>query len=223
MKKLAYLLPAAMLFIASCGSSESNDEFFDDSNSLNDSHTNGEDDKDHFDEDAESFAEGKASTGEEYFFGVLAEVVEIDIKLREISELDEVDAELSAFEETMDECLELIDGARDAMELYTSEDWPLRSEFHDITEDWFDAVEGLVVDYLQDLADPMSRPDDSWTDDDYELYDEYAEAYKEYLEIDGEWVDYQFTFADANGFALSETETIDIDAMVDDEVENITE
>lgn len=211
MKKALFILPATMLFIASCDTSGSSD-------TLTGEYENGNGDKEHFDEDVMSFADGEATTGEDYFFGVLAEVVEVDIKLREIQELDEIDAELAIFDETMDECLTLIDDARDAMDLYTSENWPLRSEFHEITMDWFDAVEGLVVNYLQDLADPMSRPDETWTDEDLDLYEKYSEAYQDYLDIDGEWVEYQFTFADANGFELSETETIDIESMVEDEV-----
>ena len=208
MKKILFLIPATAMFLGSCGNSTVAED-----NALDAPL----DDKEAFDEAIVDFSGGQASTGEQYFFGVQAEVVEIDMKLREIDQLDETDAPVEEFNATLDACIELIAKTRKSLSLYTTKDWPKRQELHDLTIEWVDAVEGLVNNYLRDLEVPMSGPDDDWTDEQYELYDKYAEAQDAYYDVDSRWVDFQYTFAAANGFQLSE-ETIDMDALIEEDM-----
>jgi len=205
-KKLFLTLPVAMLMMISCGS---------DSNVLDERLEDAED----FDAAAASFSDGGATSGEQYFFGVLAEVVEVDVKLREIEKLDEADSEVAEFNRILDSAEFRIDNTREALKLYKDKDWPKRGELHDLTIEWLAAAEMLVQDHLRGLAEPMSRPDDTWTDDEIAAYDEYASAEEIYFDIDNRWVDFQFVFADANGFQLSTTETIDANALADEELE----
>ena len=208
MKKLFFILPATVMFLGSCGNTAAPED-----NALDAPL----DDKESFDDAIVDFSGGKASTGEQYFFGVQAEVVEIDMKLREIDELDAQDAPVEEFTTTLDACIELIAKTRKSLGLYTSKDWPKRQELHDLTIEWVDAVEGLVNDYLRDLAEPMSGPDDDWTDSQIEMYEKYAEAQDAYFEVDSRWVDFQYVFAEANGFQLSD-ETIDMDALIEEDM-----
>jgi hypothetical protein len=64
----------------------------------------------------------------------------------------------------------------------------------------------------------MSTPDDKWTKKENALYDKYLDAYEVYSEIDGRWVDFQYEYADANGFELSD-EGIDMDALIEEDME----
>ena len=88
MKKLFLILPLGLGLVSSCGNSGETEV-------NNDALNEVMEDQDDFVEATISFEEGGATTGEEYFFGVQAEVVEIDVKLREIDDLDEMDALLS--------------------------------------------------------------------------------------------------------------------------------
>ena len=205
-----YVIPAALIFLASCGGGTEN-------NALDDRL----EDKEDFDAAAVSFADGEATTGEQYFFGVLAEVVKVDVKVLEIDDLDEMDAELSIFNETLDSCLVLIKDTRKALDLYKDKSWPKREKLHDLTNEWLSTVENIVNTYLRPLAPAMAKADEEWTDADFDLYDKYVEALDVYDEVDGRWVDFQFEFAKANGFELSETETIDMDALVEEEMSNL--
>lgn len=163
-----------------------------------------------------SFSEGGATNGEEYFSGVLAEVVEVDVKFREVESLDEIDAAEEDITAVLDEAIEKIKSSRKSLDLYKNESWSKRQEMHDLTIEWFAVVEALINDYLYDLAEPMSRPDDTWTDEELLFYDDYATAYDEFLDVDGRWVDFQYVYAAANGFVISGT--IDEDAMVEEEM-----
>ncbi len=63
----------------------------------------------------------------------------------------------------------------------------------------------------------MSRADDTWTDEEYALYDAYADAYEnDYIDVDSRWVDFQYVYADANDFEISGT--IDEESMVEEEL-----
>lgn len=201
-----------MLLLGSCGESSSVD-----SDALNEMLTDSQD----IQEAALSFGEGGATNGEEYFSGILAEVVEVDVKLREITQLDEMDATEEEINHVLDTTLSKIEAGRAAINLYTSESWPKRAEFHALTVEWFAAVEGLVNEFLYDLAEPMSRPDDTWSDEELAFYDEYLVGYEAYLEIDSRWVDFQYDYAAANGFTISGT--IDEEAMVEEELSHDTE
>ena len=212
MKRVFYALPIAALLLASCaGSSEKEENVFDEAlNDLED-----------FNKAAKSFSEGGAETGREYFLGVQAEVIEVDVKLREVNKLDEKDASEEKIKSVLDTTLILIEDAKVAMDVYEEGQWPKQGELYELTMKWFDVVEMLVNDHLYALAEPMSRPDDTWTDEEIAKYDEYSEAYNKFYDIDNEWVDFQTVYADANGFTL--TGTIDEDAMVDEEVSKMDE
>lgn len=207
MKKSFLYLPLSLAFLASCGESQSN------SDALNQIMNDQED----FQEATVSFEDGGATNGEEYFFGVQAEVVEIDVKLREIDNLDEMDATEAEFKEHLDTMVIMIDACKKAMDLYKGKGWPKQDELQALTVEWVDAVKGLIDNHLRGLAAPMSIPDDQWTDANLEAYDAYAVAYEEYLEVDSRWVDFQYTYAAANGFQLS-SETIDMDALIEEDM-----
>ena len=204
MKKFLIAIPMAALFLASCGSNDTAlDEILED--------------KEDFDAAVNSFAEGNAKDGEEYFSGLLAEVIEVDVKYREVETLDEMDAPVEKINATLDSCLHIIKEAKVALNKYKNKDWPKRAEFHDLTLEWFAGIEGLVNDYLRPLAEPMSKPDEDWTDDEIELYEEMQDAYYDFLDVDERWVEFQHTYAAANGFQLG-TETIDVDALVEQDM-----
>ncbi|MCB9225373.1 MAG: hypothetical protein R2780_00465 [Crocinitomicaceae bacterium] len=209
MKKLFFVLPIASVMLVSCGESTAND-------ALDGALTESGD----IDAAVVSFADGGATDGEQYFSGVLAEVVEVDVKLREVKELDEMDATEEEIKTVLDDAIQMIKDARTAMDLYSDKSWPKRSELHDITLEWFAVVEALMNDYLYDLAEPMSRPDDTWTDEEIAFYEQYSEAYEGFYEVDERWVNFQHEYAAANGFELSGT--IDEESMVNEEVSNMS-
>ncbi|MFT5819704.1 MAG: hypothetical protein ACI8ZM_000929 [Crocinitomix sp.] len=165
---------------------------------------------------AAGFAEGLSTTGQGYFSGLLAEVIEVDVKFKEVERMDDMDAEVEQINETLDATLDKIDEGRAAIALYEDKTWPKRAEFHTLTEEWFDTVEELVNDYLYDLADQMSRADEDWTDEEWTYYNDYLEALDLYYEVDQRWVEFQYTYAEANDFEIGGT--IDEDAMVDDAI-----
>lgn len=206
MKKSFLMLPLGLAFLASCGNQPDNEAL----NQIMEDNTD-------FVEATVSFEEGGATNGEEYFFGVQAEVVEIDVKLREVENLDEMDATAEEFGIHYDTMLVMIEDCKIAMKQYEGKGWPKQDQLQALTIEWVDAVKGLVNDHLKALAAPMSIPDDQWKDKDLELYDEYLVAYEAYLEIDSRWVDFQYEFADANGFELSD-ETIDTDALIEEDM-----
>lgn len=204
MKRFLVAIPMAALFLASCGSNDT-------------SLTDALEDIDDFDNAATSFADGNAKTGEEYFSGLLAEVINVDVKYREMEELDQMDASEKEINAALDSCLLIMKDARKALNKYKSKDWPKRAEFHDLTLEWFDGIEGMVKKYARPLAGAMSKADDEWTDEEYALYEEWQEAYNDFLEVDARWVAFQHTYAAANGFSLS-SETIDVDALVEEDM-----
>lgn len=221
MKKVYLAGVAAMLVFASCSESGGNDSDTDSDYVDSDALDIRLEDSDDIERAAISFGQGGATNGEEYFSGLLAEVVEVDVKLREVTSLDNMDASEEEIMKVLDSTLSKVEKGRASIQLYTDKSWPKRAEFHDLTVEWFDAVDGLVNDYLYDLAEPMSRPDDSWTDEEYEFYEEYVVALKAYYEIDNRWVEFQYEYADANGFEISGT--IDEDSMVEEAISNDVE
>lgn len=207
MKKFYLAGLAAMLLLASCGESSSAD-----SDALDAPITDSED----VHEAAVSFREGGAYDGQSYFSGLLAEVIEADVKFREIQKLDEIDASEEEITNVLDSAKHQMGEARKALDLYANKDWPKRGEFHTLTLEWFDVVEGIMDDYLYELAEPMSRPDDTWSQEELDFYDEYVLAYDDYIDVDGRWVDFQYVYAAANGFEIGEL--IDEEAMVEEQV-----
>lgn len=210
MKKLLYVLPVSAMLLASCGGSTPSEG----EKPLEQPMTDLED----FDAAVGSFADGEAANGEDYFFGVLAEVIAVDVKFNEIDALDEMDAEETKFHDVIDSGLYLIDNAREALDLYKDKDWPKRQELHDLTLEWFAAIEGLFNNHLKALAGPMSKPDEDWTTKETKMFDAYLEALDGYYEVDSRWVDFQYEFAAANGFELSDENFIDVDALVEEDM-----
>lgn len=204
MKRLLLFVPVVAMMMASCGSSDTSlDEVLEDINDI--------------DNAANSFAEGNAKDGEEYFSGLLAEVIEVDVKYREMEELDMQDASEKEITAVLDSCLLSIKEAKKALNLYKDKDWPKRAEFHDLTLEWFAGIENMVKKYAKPLAAAMAKPDEDWTDDEYDLYDQWQEDYDEFLDLDNRWVEFQHEYAAANGFMLS-SETIDVDALVEEDM-----
>ena len=204
MKKFFLAIPMAALLLASCGSND-------------DSLEQVLDDLESFDNATNSFAEGNAKNGEEYFAGLLAVVIEVDVKYREMEELDNMDASEKEINATLDSCLMVIKESKKSLDKYKDKNWPKRAEFHDLTLEWFDGIEGMVKKYARPLAKAMSKPDEDWTDDEYAIYEEWQEAYNDFLEVDARWVAFQNEYAAANGFSLSD-ETIDVDALVEEDL-----
>ena len=206
MKKILIALPVLALLAGSCGGSDAE-------NNLENLLQNKED----FDKATVTFEDGGAESGEQYFFGVQAEVIEVDVKFREVELLDEEDAPASEINAALDSVKMIIKDAKRSMKLYNGKNWPLQDELNDITTQWFDGIQMLVDDYLRPLAPVFSKPDSDWSDDEVDLYTEYLDAYDEYLEIDEEWVNFQYEYAEANGFTFG-TETIDVDALVEEDL-----
>lgn len=215
MKKFLMVVPVAALFLASCGNGGSND--VEDLGYDEDALDQRLEDKEDFDNAANTFAHGGAKDGKEYFFGVLAEVIEVDVQIQKIRTLDEIDAPEADFNATLDSCLQFCANGRKSLELYKDRTWPKRKELHDLTLEWYDHIEGLVKDHLRALAEPMSRPDETWTEDELNAYGEYLDAREEYLEVDERWVNFQYEYVEANGFQLSD-ETIDVNALIEQDM-----
>lgn len=219
MKKIYLAGISAILIFASCNNQEADQEAL-----VGDGNSNNELVEDplnkqltttsNISEAFERFSEGGATNAAEYFTGIQSGVVEVDIKLREIVKLDEVDANKTQFYVVLDTILAKINRGRKAINLYTDKTWPLRAEFHAVTEEWYTAVEGLVTDFYRDLAEPMSRPDDTWSQEELDFYEEYIVAYDAYIDLDIRWVEFQYTYAKANGFEIQGS--IDSDSMVEE-------
>lgn len=205
MKKILIAIPALALFFTACGDGKENNL----ENLLQD--------KEDFDKATVTFEEGGAENGEQYFFGVQAEVIEVDVKFREVEILDEENASVEKINAALDSVLVIIKDAKKSMKQYNGKDWPLQDELNDVTEEWFDGIKMLVDDYLRPLAPAFAKADEDWTDDEIDLYTEYLDAYDEYLEVDEEWVNFQYEYADANGFTFG-AETIDVDALVEEDM-----
>lgn len=173
---------------------------------------------DDFSQASIDFAKGEATNGEEYFFGVLSAVIGIDVKFNAITVLDEIDAHPDEFITYLDTIIVLIEDCKAAMKLYEGKGWNNQEKLQALTIEWVDAVKTLVVDHLYGLVVPFSTPDEDWKKADTKLYDNYILALEYYYEVDTRWVDFQYEFAAANGFELS-TETIDVDALIEEEME----
>lgn len=169
--------------------------------------------QDDFEAASTSFHEGKAQTGEEFFAGLLAEIIIADVKYREMEEADNQDASEADITLLIDECLKAIEHLRQSLALYVPERWPRQQEFSDLSLEWVMGIEGMLNDFARPLAAAMAKPDEEWSDDEYALYEKWQAAYDVFLEVDARWVAFQHTFAEENDFTLSE-ETIDVGAMV---------
>jgi len=148
------------------------------------------------------FENGNANSAIAYFEGCLAGLVLVENDFYRFEDLDEVNAPLSEFTAASDRCLARIERTKNALKGYELETWPLREEMAIKTRNWLSIVKRLVTTYLIELSEPLSRSDDTWSDEDHDLYDRYAEEYEVYLVIDQDWVDFQYEFAEANDFEI---------------------
>ncbi len=203
MKKFLMTMPLALVMV-SCGGEA--DE------ALNENISSAED----MEAATVSFADGGAVDGQSYFSGLVAEVVAVDVKLKEIDKLDEADGTAEEINTVIDTALYQIEHARKALNVYKDKDWPQRKEFHELTLEWMSTVEMLFTDHISGLAEPMSRPYDTWSDKENDAYDAYAEAYELYIDVDNRWVDFQYVYASANNFEIGGT--IDEEAIANEEL-----
>lgn len=165
--------------------------------------------------DASTFAMGRAESGIVYFQGVLAGIVLADLDIRRFDALDEQNAPVADFVKNGESCLMHIAALRESMTFYTNAGWPLSAKFHELTIAWLDCVEGLVKNHYFKLGEAFSKADEDMTDEEWDLYEEFYLAQTIYFEVDQEWVDFQFEFAEANGFEIGFL--IDEDAMLETE------
>jgi hypothetical protein len=163
-----------------------------------------------------SFAEGSATNGNEYFNGLVAVVVAIDVKFGELDRLDEMDASEKKIYTCIVSTLKKIDEGRAAIELYRNKSWPKRAEFHVLTLEWFSTVENIVKRNIIPLAPAMSKPSKKMSNAESRQYDAYLAALETYYEVDGRWVDFQYEFAAVNDFEIEGT--IDEDALINEEL-----
>ncbi|MDG1913848.1 MAG: hypothetical protein P8I55_04560 [Crocinitomix sp.] len=133
---------------------------------------------------AASFGQGNATNAVRYYKGILAGLVHIDQLLASYVIMDEADAPVCAFIENIVQTLSIIKQTKESLKLYKSEDWILHNEMEGKTLDWLNSVEGLMDDYMVKLAEPLSRADETWSEDEYKFYDKYLEAYDKFLAID---------------------------------------
>jgi hypothetical protein len=163
-----------------------------------------------------SFGEGSATNGHTYFNGLVAIVVEVDVKFGEIERLDEMDASEEKIYASINLLLKKIEEGRAAIALYENKSWPKRAEFHVLTLEWFSTVETIVKTYLTTLTPAMARPSEKMSDAESTLYDTYLADLESYYEVDGRWVAFQYDFAAANGFTIEGT--FDEDALINKEL-----
>ncbi len=206
MKRFFLTIITVSAILASCSGEEGAPSLHENLNDVND-----------VEAAVQTFGEGRATTAQEYFAGVLAELIDVDVKFDEVTRLDAANAPEEDFVEILDEATVIIKDAREAMKLYDRKNWPKRKELQTLTLEWFDSMEGLIDNYLYDLVEPMSKPDKEWSKEDFDFYDEYRIALEKHFNVDAKWVDFQNEFAEANGFVFSEE--VDQDALVDDDLE----
>jgi hypothetical protein len=205
MKKIYLAGLIALLGVASCGDESKSD-------ALTSQLTDAEGIKDA----VVSFSEGGATNGNEYFNGLVAAVVAVDVKFGEIKRLDDMDASEDRIKAGVDSTLKKIEEGRAAIELYKDKSWPKRAEFHTLTLEWFATIENIVKTNLTPLTAAMAKPAEEITDAESDLYDAYIEAFDAYLEVDSRWVAFQYDYAAANGFTIEGT--IDEEAIMDEEL-----
>lgn len=206
MKKIFFLLVPGLLFSVSVFGQRNNDALDGSAN-----------DKEAYRNATMDFYHGKARTGEEYFFGILAAVVWIEVKWNGMEHLDSIDAKPEVFETHYDVMISMIEDCRMGMKQYEGRGWAKQKELQDLTVEWLNAMKVLVNDHLRPLAQAMSIKDKKWTDADHAAYDNYLEALEIYYEVDNRWVDFQYVYAKANRFELSD-QTIDLTPLMEEDI-----
>lgn len=147
-------------------------------------------------------------SAEDYYYEVLDGVLQVDEKLRYVQSLDEKDAGFDTIKAELDSMLIYVEEGRKTLDGYQSDHWPERDSLDALTEEWFGGVQFLVNEYFYKLAEPMSRPDDTWTEQDKFIYAAYEEAIYEFYDTDEKWVSFQEVYAAANGFELIDDDDV---------------
>lgn len=163
---------------------------------------------------SESFRQGRASDGQEFYAGLLAEIILVDVAYRTMEELDADDAPAEEIHAMIDKCLEYIHASKMAIASYDENRWPKQKTFNLLSFAWLEGIAGMLENYAKPLAEAMAKPDDDWTDEEYAIYESWQAAYDVFLEVDNNWVMFQHEYAEANGFTLNE-ETINVDALIE--------
>ncbi len=149
-----------------------------------------------------SFENGEAVTAKQYFRGCLAGLILVENDLNLYQEMDDLNAPLADFTETTVRCLNRIKRTEDALKKYESQTWPLRVRLEVKTLNWMSEVKLLINTYLIELSEPLSRPEDTWNEENYAQYYLYRQAYDRYLLVDEAWIEFQYEFAEANDFQI---------------------
>lgn len=208
MKNIIYIFLTVL--VASCNNADSNHD------ALNQTHMTSNDD---FHNAAVAFEDGGALDGYEFFVGVQAEVVEADVFFNEIDTLDKMNVDAARIVSNIDTIKVIAEHCKTAMNLYDDKNWPKRQELEDLTIEWLDVVVELCETYLRPLAVAMSKADEEWTDEELELYEKYIEAIDLYYDVDSRWVDFQYEYAAANNFEMTD-QGIDINELINEDMSN---
>ncbi|UKN00966.1 hypothetical protein K6119_14620 [Paracrocinitomix mangrovi] len=150
-----------------------------------------------------SFEEGGAKTAEEFFKGINAQVEATDFWLNNVQEYDLQDVSEDSIISALDTLIINIDSGRNTLAKYENAEWEKQSEFYEITMNWYNTLSEITNDYYYKMAEPMSRPDNSWNAEEQAFYDEYVSAYNNFFEIDKQWLIMKDDFAAANIFKVS--------------------
>ena len=153
------------------------------------------------------YEQGGAEDPKAYFEGLAGHLNRVDEKLRYVRELDDLNASADSINTELDSILTLTAEDKKIVMMYDDKDWPEKDSLQKLTMSWYDAVEMLVNDHFVNLAEPMSRPDESWTEEDKELYHQFEAAYFDiFFVTDQNWIGFQDVFTEANNLKFNEEE-----------------
>jgi hypothetical protein len=168
---------------------------------------------------SQAFNQGKVTTSEQYFYGILSEIIEIDLLHREVEVLDDKDGDRNQIDRRIDSCELRIQRTSETLAQYSNKEWSQQSDFQSLTEKWLDRMT-VVIEKLRPMSDAFSRSDTSWSQKEYDLYESYSIAVDSLTLIDRQWVDYQYNYAEANGFELDTTSIVDITELAEKDLLN---
>lgn len=187
-KNVVFYLSLMLIFLFSCGSQEEST------------------DENEVEVTVIPFEEGGSETAKDFFEGVLGQLNRVQEKLHLVLDLDLIDVSADSIDTELDSMKTSITIGKKTLKLYATATWKLKEEFESLTMEWYDAIELVARDYLQQLTEPMSRPDNTWTEEERAIYDAYAIAMDDFYKIDSKWISFQSEFATANGFELDGVE-----------------
>lgn len=152
------------------------------------------------------FDKGEASSARNFFEGLVNLIVQVDYQYRRFEYLDSIQTTpLKSFKKTSKTVLANIKYARKIFKKYSEPRWELQEKFLNLSFQWLDQIEYLTTVHLNPLLKKLTVPDDQWTKADIKKWENYSSDYETYYNVDAEWVEFQYIFADANHFELSGT------------------